>query len=37
MEFDGFGTYKGLINGYDITLSKVFYSRHTNKNLLTLN
>jgi len=35
MEFDGFGTCKDTINGYDITLSKVFYSRHANKNLIS--
>jgi len=35
MEFEGFGAYKGSINGYDITLSKVFYSRHANKNLIS--
>ena len=35
MEFEGFGTYKGKINGYDITLSKVFCSKYTNKNLIS--
>ncbi len=35
MEFEGFGTYKGSINGYNINLEKVFYSKHANKNLIS--
>jgi len=32
--FDGFGTFRGYINGKSITLDKVLYSKDTNKNLL---
>jgi len=34
-EFEGIGTYEGTINGYNIILENVLYSKHINKNLLS--
>ncbi|OUM59001.1 hypothetical protein PIROE2DRAFT_64053 [Piromyces sp. E2] len=33
--FDGIGTYEGSINGYNIILDNVLYSKDVNKNLLS--
>ncbi|OUM62385.1 hypothetical protein PIROE2DRAFT_11344 [Piromyces sp. E2] len=33
--FEGYGTYHGIINNYDITLDRVYYSKESNKNILS--
>ena len=33
-KFEGYGTYKGLINNNFIELKKVYFSKDTNKNLI---
>ena len=33
--FEGFGSFQGTINGFEIILPKVLYSKHVNKNLIS--
>ena len=33
--FEGYGTFRGKINGYEIVLDKVLYSKDINKNLIS--